>query len=87
VITEKDFERLAGEIIQSKLGPGDWCKKHGIERNAIEVSIWIAYDAIQNSLEEPDKAAVVITRALGQMFRLGWEVRDQYGEASRERDS
>lgn len=75
-----DLDRLAGEILRSGLDPEGWCAHAGIDFDAVKEAIRTAIKTITEDVDGEDCMRVAaVAAALGQIFRLGWETRDQYG--------
>jgi len=86
-ITAKDISRLAWELEEIPSGE-PWCKKRGIEFEAVSGIVSFhtheLLDAINGNCEEEIDIPLSIAYAIGNAFRLGWEVRHQYGVGAEE---
>lgn len=86
-VNAEDIARLAGELNarwhdESESHAQAWLEEAGIESDAIAALIDSAQRSTIRKLLGGGDILDVLIDVVGQSFRMGWEVRDQYGRGA-----
>ena len=84
-ITVDDLERLANEVSSEYDGPGWLSAKTNVTETAMGELLEDAASAVMDNACCQQHARIAVVEVVGTAFRLGWELRDQYGRKHDER--